>query len=243
MNVALSRNVPVSLRPLSQEGYRGRILKSLMAYVEAGGLGAGDRLPNERTLAAQLGVSRPTIREALQSWQAMGFVDIRKGSGTYLVQDIGTASVHMPVTIQLGREAIFHLLELRRVIETDAARLAVLRGSPQDIERMRLALEAMERAYAAHGFANRQDDVFHEALYLASGNPLYLQVFRQLVVKVVETFNGSKDNPFVTEPFADDSQPDHRALYEAVAARDADAAVAAVTRILDFVETTLRHDT
>ncbi|WOI57726.1 FadR/GntR family transcriptional regulator [Palleronia sp. LCG004] len=232
----------ITLRPLSQDGSRIRILRALTAYIEAADLGAGDKLPTERTLAAQLGVSRPTIREALQSWQAMGLIDIRKGSGTYLAQEIGAASVHMPVTIQLEKRAVFHLLELRRVIETDAARLAVLRGSVEDIDRLRVALEAMETAYSVQGFANKEDDAFHEALYVASGNPLYLQVFRQLYVKVVENFNASADNPFVMTPFVDHSQPDHRALYEAIAARDPDAAVAAVTRILDFVETTLRDD-
>ena len=232
----------VSLRPLRRDGYASRILQSLTAYIEATGLTVGDRLPTERTLAAQLGVSRPTIREALQTWQGMGVVEIRKGSGTYLAQDIRATSLHVPVTVDLGREAVLYSLELRRAIETDAARLAVRRGRPEDVARLRAALEAMETAYAAHGFAIRQDREFHEALYLASGNPLYLQIFRQLITRVSEGFNASDDNPFVTRPFADESQPDHRVLYEAVAAGDADAAAAAVTRILDFVETTLRHD-
>lgn len=242
MEPAETQNAAVSLRPLQREGYGGRILKSLTAYVEAAGLTVGDRLPTERALAAQLGVSRPTVREALQTWQAMGLVEIRKGSGTYLVQDIRATSLHVPVTIQLGREAVLYSLELRRAIETDAARLAVRRGRPEDVERLRLALEAMEAVYAEHGFAIRQDKAFHEALYVASGNPLYLQIFRQLITRVSEGFNESEENPFVTEPYADASQPDHRVLYEAVTAGDADGAAQAVTRILDFVETTLRHD-
>lgn len=242
MNVTPMRSERVSLRPLKAEGYLGRIQRSLTAYIEAAGLGVGDRLPNERTLAAQLGVSRPTIREALQTWQAMGLVETRMGSGTYLRQEIRAGALHVPVTIDPGREAVLHSLELRRAIETDAARLAVARGSPDEIERLRVALETMEATYAAHGFAIREDRAFHEALYMASGNPLYLQIFRQLITRVTEGFNESDENPFVTEPFADSSQPDHRDLYEAVAARDADRAVAAVTRILDFVERELRRD-
>ena len=101
----------------------------------------------------------------------------------------------------------------------------------------------MEEVYAEHGFAIRQDHAFHAALFRASGNPLYPQIFLQIITRISEAFNGSRQNPFVTEPFADDSQPDHRALFEAVAARDPDTAIAAVTRILDFVETTLRQQT
>lgn len=233
---------PLSLRPLRRESFAERVLASLTAYVETAGVKVGDRLPTERALAEQLGVSRSTIREALQSWQAMGLVRVRKGSGTYLAQDVRASSLHIPVTITLERKAVLDSLELRRAIETDAARLAARRGRPVDIARMRKALETMERVYARHGFAIREDRAFHEALYTASGNPLYLQIFRQIITRISEAFNELSENPFVTEPFADASQPDHRVLYEAVAAGDEAGAEAAVTRIVDFVESTLRRD-
>ena len=242
MSITTSGIGRVSLRPLKAEGYLGRIQQSLVAYIEAAGLGVGDRLPNERTLAAQLGVSRPTIREALQTWQAMDLVETRMGSGTYLRQEIRAGALHVPVTIDLDREAVLHSLELRRAIETDAARLAVRRGTPEQVDELGRALETMETVYTVHGFAIREDRAFHEALYVASSNPLYLQIFRQLITRVSDRFNASEENPFVTEPFADASQPDHRDLYEALVARDEGRAVAAVTRILDFVEEELRRD-
>ncbi|CUH40230.1 L-lactate utilization operon repressor [Jannaschia seosinensis] len=237
-----SQQSQISLRPLERDGFATRILKSLTAYIQAAELKAGDRLPTERALAAQLGVGRSTVREALQTWQAMGLVQIRKGSGTYLAQDIRATSLHVPVTINLEREAVLNSLELRRAIETDAARLAARRGRAEDVERIRAALEEMEAAYAAHGFAIRQDRTFHEAMFTASGNPLYLQIFQQIITRISDAFNGSRENPFVTEPYADESQPDHRRLYEAVAEGDEAGAVAAVMRIIDFVEAALRHD-
>jgi len=231
-----------SLRPLAREGFAPRILASLTEYIAVAGLRAGDRLPTERTLAAQLGVGRSTVREALQTWQAMGLVEIRTGSGTYLVQEVRRTSLHVPVTINLDRAAVLNSLELRRAIETDAARLAARRATDAEVDAMGRALEEMEAVYAEHGFAIRQDQAFHAALFRASGNPLYPQIFLQIIPRISEAFNGSRENPFVTEPFADASQPDHRRLFEAVAARDPEAAEAAVTRILDFVETTLRQD-
>ncbi|SFQ07610.1 transcriptional regulator, GntR family [Tranquillimonas alkanivorans] len=232
----------LSLRPLERDGFTARVLRSLTAFIQTADLKPGDRLPTERTLAAQLGVSRSTIREALQTWQAMGVVQIRKGSGTYLARDVRATSLHVPVTINLERQAVLDSLELRRAIETDAARLAARRGRSEDVERMRVALEEMEAAYAEHGFAIRQDRAFHEAMFTASRNPLYLQIFQQVINRISDAFNESRENPFVTEPYADESQPDHRRLYEAVACRDEAGAVAAVTRIIDFVESTLRHD-
>ncbi len=233
---------PMSLRPLRRESFAERVLTALTAYVETAGLTVGDRLPTERALAEQLGVSRSTIREALQSWHAMGLVRIRKGSGTYLAQDVRASSLHIPVTITLERKAVLDSLELRRAIETDAARLAARRGPTAAIDRLGEALEEMEAVYARHGFAIREDRAFHEALYLASGNPLYLQIFGQIITRISESFNALSENPFVTEPFADASQPDHRVLYEAVAAGDEAGAVASVTRIIDFVESTLRSE-
>ena len=242
MDLDPSPSLPPSLRPLPRDGFATRVQESLTEYVEVAGLEAGDRLPTERTLAAQLGVSRSTIREALHSWQAMGLVEIRKGSGTYLLGPVSRRSLHLPVTINLERAAVLNSLELRRAIETDAARLAALRGRPDHVEALRAALERMEATYAAHGFAIREDQAFHEALFTASGNPLYPQIFRQIITRISEAFNDSRHNPFVTEPFADASQPDHRRLYEAVAAGDADGAMAAVRRIIDFVEGALRDD-
>jgi len=242
MGLDAASPVPPSLRPLAREGFAPRVLKSLTQYVEVAGLSVGDRLPTERALAAQLGVSRSTIREALQTWQAMGLVEIRKGSGTYLLRPVSSSALHLPVTINLERAAVLNSLELRRAIETDAARLAALRGRPEQVEAMGAALERMKTAYAVHGFAIREDRAFHEALFAASGNPLYPQIFQQIITRISEAFNESRHNPFVTRPFADASQPDHRRLYEAVVAGDAERAMAAVTRIIDFVESTLRNE-
>lgn len=231
-----------SLRPITSISHGSSVLQALSAYITEAGLKRGDRLPSERSLAEQLGVSRSTVREALQSWQAMGLVSMRKGSGTYLDQEVNGAALHVPVTITLEKKAVLDSLELRRSIESDAARLAARRAGKADLERLKATLEEMEAVYRRHGFALRQDKKFHEALYMASGNPLYLQISQQIITRIAEAFDQSRQNPFVTKPFADESQPDHRVLYEAIVARDEDAAVAAVARILNFVETTLRDE-
>lgn len=231
-----------SLRPLSHITHADRVQVALAAFVAESALKPGDRLPSERALAEQLGVGRSTIREALQAWQAKGIVTMRMGSGTYLERPVGAHSIHVPMTFELERQAVLHALELRRAIETDAARLAAARASEADLARLNRALVNMEQVYARQGIAVRQDKLFHEALYIAAGNPLYLQIFQQVITRISDAFNAADANPFVTEAFADLSQPDHRRLYEAVAQGDGDGAVAAVTRILDFVEGRLRDD-
>lgn len=229
------------LRPLAQESRPEKVQNALAALIQSAGLQPGDRLPAERSLAEQLCVSRPTVREAMRNWQAMGLVEMRVGSGTYLRQQVGPDSIHVPVTFQLERRAVMQALELRRAIETDAARLAAVRADAATLARIEAALVAMETVYARHGVAIRQDKTFHEEVYRASGNPLYLQIYRDIITRIADAFNATTDNPFVVEPFTDLSQPDHRRLHEAIAARDPEGAAAAVARILDFVERTLRE--
>src|SRR5262245_52858303 len=78
----------------------------------------------ERELTARLKVSRPTVREALKRWAALGIVEMRVGSGTYLRVPVAPGAVHFAVTVQFEHEHLQRTLELRRALETEAAELA-----------------------------------------------------------------------------------------------------------------------
>lgn len=228
------------LPPARPVGADQAVLKALSDFVARAGLGEGDRLPPERELAERLGVGRSTVREALKRWEALGVVAMRKGSGTYLAMAVGADAIHAPVTLRVERQAVLYILELRRTIEVESARLAALRATEADRARIMTALEALETAYAKWGVAVQEDRAFHEAIYAASHNPLFLQIFRQVVTRFNDAFNATDANPFVVKPFTDGSMPDHRRLALAIQAGDPDGAVATVTAILDFVEQEIR---
>jgi GntR family transcriptional regulator, transcriptional repressor for pyruvate dehydrogenase complex len=223
-----------SIPPLPPLGRARQVAEALSSYIEAARLGPGDRLPTGRELMQALGVGRSSIREAISHLQALGVLEARIGSGTYILKPVSAHTVHLPLSIEAGglADALLLTLEVRRGIEIEASIAAARRRTPSDLERIAAALDEMERVHLRDGTSGEQDLAFHLAIYDASGNPLFGQVLEQLR----GLFEQFWSRPFGRPDFAARSFPFHRMLYEAI--RDGDAAAAAghTRAILDIVE-------
>jgi len=95
------------------------VLDALAEMIDRAGLGVGDRLPPEITLAARLGVGRSTIREALNRWEGLGLIRRKRGAGTFLTARVSTSRGLVPTMVRLEGEALLRLIEVRRALETD----------------------------------------------------------------------------------------------------------------------------
>lgn len=212
---------------------------SLAAYIQQAALVAGDRLPAERELMAALGVGRSTIREVIRQFQALGVMETRKGSGTYLLKPITSATVHMPLSVNMDslRDALLQTLEVRRGIECEACMAAARRRTSSDLKQIGEALDEMERVHLEKGTAGKEDLAFHLAIYDATHNPL----FRQLLEQMREAFERFWDTPFDRPDFARRSFPYHRTLFNAIVAQDTEAARRETIKILDIVEEDIRE--
>jgi len=189
----------------------------------------GDRLPNEVALAAEFGVGRSSVREAVRLLVQDGLLDVRHGSGTFVAEARpGTGDVR-----QLVRRArVLEVYEVRRALEVEAARLAAQRVRPEDVERLRATLAARQdhRDGDPAVFVDA-DLAFHRAIVELSGNALLLSLFgaaepvlREILTDLVRHETGLPD-----------SSPAHAALLDALARGDADAAVAATVANLEPV--------
>jgi len=221
-----------------EAGTRGiAVLDALAGMIERAGLQVGDRLPPEVQLAAQLGVGRSTVREALNRWEGLGIIRRRRGDGTYLSARVQTSSGAVPVMVQLEGEALLRLLEVRRTLECDVARKAAhnaTRAQKAEIARLCDVLLAI----IARGEAYREaDHHFHGAIAEASGNPMY----RQILLRLDEMFERSAESPFSRNAFGLESFPFHRTLSDAISAGNADAAAAAMHMIIDSVTGEVRQ--
>ncbi|MCC4117050.1 FCD domain-containing protein [Aromatoleum toluclasticum] len=210
----------------------------LEAWISEQGLKAGAQLPTEKVLCERFGVSRAVIREAISRLKADGCVMTRQGSGAYVAARPGQ------VTFRLVRGAangegtedsaisdreISDIFELRYLVEAGAAELAALRRSPQELERMRAALERMAVALQTGTDAHTDDDAFHVAVAAATHNPQIerFQAFmgQQFSDSRAPTWNEAGHR----SGHARDSQAEHVRIFEAIAAGDAAAARAAAT--------------
>jgi GntR family L-lactate dehydrogenase operon transcriptional regulator len=119
-------------------------VEAIAEKIRIGELKPGDRLPSEREMALQLGVSRPAVREAIAALQFAGLVESRVGDGTYV-----TFHITQPLELLLGKakevlqksQSPLEILTLRRVLEVGAARLAVIRATPEDDQRIQAVWE------------------------------------------------------------------------------------------------------
>ncbi|WOS61909.1 FadR/GntR family transcriptional regulator [Sinorhizobium fredii] len=235
----MSRPEKALLLPLPPVDRVQQVISALADYIQGSGLKPGDRLPAERELMAALAVGRSTIREVISHFQALGVVEARKGSGTYLLRAISGATIHMPLTLDTRhlRDALLQTLEVRRGIEVEAGMVAARRRSDADLTNIETKLNEMERVHLAKGTSGPEDLAFHLAIYDATHNPL----FRQLLEQMREAFERFWEKPFDRPDFARRSFPYHRTLFDAIASQNPDAAREETLKILAIVEEDIKE--
>jgi len=180
----------------------------------------GDKLPPEREIARSFGASRATVRKALRQLEERNFVKRKVGSGTFVVHggdhdEREIANITSPL----------ELIDVRLAIEPQIVRLALLHGTARDIEAMAEALRELEQVGADREHFTRWDERFHMALANATHNPLMVWIYRQInEVRTHTQWSKVKDKVLTPSRMAD-YNVGHRALFEALQARDAETAV------------------
>ncbi len=169
------------LKPVEYEPLRRQVLRSLLGNISARGLGPDDRLPTERELAADLGVGRNTVREALKSLEMIGALERRPKRGS-IIQAVDLSllgEVTQALWLRSDQDFV-EMYEARRTIELGVLKLAAVNATEEDFERMEEANATMERDHA-QGFASTEGDAaFHQALLGASHNRFLIQFGRLL---------------------------------------------------------------
>lgn len=221
-----------SLPRLVTQSRTEAVVSALAQYISKEELKVDDRLPAERTLAEHLGVSRPILREALRHLAALGVIEAKTGSGTYLRSLLTPNDRHVVMRFEMERKSLLQLLELRRALETEAVALAAVRMSAAELRELERLVNALEREFATKGENTEADKAFHLALYRYTGNPLFLQLLEQAWEGIEQFWK----YPLGKQDFAQRSLPLHRKIYQRLSARDPEGARAAVREMLDIVE-------
>lgn len=187
----------------------------------------GDKLPPEREIACIFGASRTTVRKALRQLEERNFVRRKVGSGTFVVYGAShdereIANITSPL----------ELIEVRLAVEPHIVRLAVLHGTAYDLDAIADALRLLEQSGADREHFTSWDQRFHLALAMATHNPLMVWIYRQInEVRGRTQWSKVKDKVLTPSRIADYNNQ-HRALFEAVQARDAETAVDLIARHL-----------
>lgn len=211
-----------------------RLAAQILALLTHKGVKAGDRLPAERTLAEQFEVSRTSVREAIIALELQGAVEVRGGSGAYMVQTPVSGS-QAPAFMPEAGPGPFELLRARCLIESEIAALAAETRKDSDLDRIFEALADM-RLHMDDKVANEAADRrFHLYIAEATGNSVLLQMVTAMWDHAKGPVWVKIDQHFHSPALRVSSQEDHQRVLDALIARDPVAARAAMRAHLERV--------
>jgi len=203
---------PIKKRRVYQE-----IVAQIKDSIERGEISPGDRLPSERTLAQKLNVSRSSIKEAFRVLETAGVLEIKQGSGVYLLEKTTEdLLVQIHVIVQGMSSNIVELLEFRQAIEGDSAYYAAIRSSKKDIESISNVFDQLETAVRKDNIGAEEDLAFHMAIAKAAKNRVMEQVMVMLYHQILLALNESRANTLTTPGKSKIILEEHRMIYQAI---------------------------
>jgi len=198
-----------------------QVADQLRALIDSGEYAVGSRLPTERDLAEHLKVSRPTVREALIALEVEGRVRIRVGSGIYVSE---AAALAQPLPAAAEIEGPFELLRAREFLEGAIAEQAARVATPEDIARIDASLEAMATVQHPGEASMIHDRAFHIAVAGCLDNAVLVRVVGELFDQRLNPYFAKLAHYFENPESWSAALAEHRAIRDAIAAHDPDAA-------------------
>jgi GntR family transcriptional repressor for pyruvate dehydrogenase complex len=213
-------------------------IATIKEMIVRGELGAGQRLPAERDLAAQLGVSRPSLREAIRALIALNILESRHGEGTFVSSlDPELLSEPIDFVLQVNDDALLSLFEARRVLEAGVAALAAERATDLELAELDDFVKA-GRSKVGDAEAFIEHDVqFHHRLRVLARSPVLASLLSSVTTLSMESRRRTaQDQVTRTRALAD-----HRAMVKAIRARDAAAAERLMVEHLQHILSSLER--
>ncbi len=227
---------------IEAEKLSSSVVKQIELLILRGILRPGERLPSERELAERLGVSRPSLREAVASLQDRGLLESKANAGIFVANVLGSGFSQSLIQLFASHdEAVFDYISFRRDLEGLAAERAARLGSDTDLEVVDRVFRKME---AAHSKRNPTEEAeldaeFHLAIIEASHNVIMLHMMRAMFEMLREGVFYNRSVMFKQRTTRDVLLEQHAAIHKALMARDAEGARAAVQAHLTYVEDSL----
>ncbi len=214
-----------------------RAVQAIQSLISSGQLKPGDVLPPERELAASLGISRPSLREAIRALNTMNLVETRHGGGTF-VTSLDPRLLAQPIQflLQVDQKSLAHLFDVRIVLEVGAARLAAPRITDTDVAHLEGLAAGAANAMKEPSRYIDFDFQIHTAIVEATGNPIYLSLYRSIAELSIESRKCTARHAATRRK----AHEDHLAIVAALTHRDPDAAGSAMHDHLSGIRRSLQ---
>lgn len=219
------------LKRISKNTVAAQVINQLTDLIRNGHLKPGDKLPSERIMAEELGVSRPPLRESLRALEYAGVIETRYGDGIYVKSTDFPSAINPLISRLLNQYSLEEMIEMRKIIETAVVRLAVERASEEDVETLREIQKKTGECLDDIAQFSECDFAFHSAIAESTRNSLLYNTV-QTMRKMMHEFN---EELLGDEKLRQNVWQHHGAILESIEKRNAAQAVKAMNRHLDNV--------
>lgn len=217
-------------RDVSSEGSVSvvrQIIDRIVLGISSGAFVKGQLLPPEHDMARELGTSRSSLREAFQVLSYMGVIEIRRGDGTYVTELDGTkllGGIEMLSTLATGQTAL-EILEIRRVLESDATRQAAQGITEEQLAGLRTQLEKLDTTETVEDHIDA-DREYHDMIVAVSGNATLRAMCQSLSLRTFHVWIARGRSDDCMKQVA---RREHRLIYDYLEAAEPDLAGAAAS--------------
>lgn len=227
----------MSFTPIKPKKISIQIADQIRTSILAGEFSPGDKLPPERELAEMFGVSRPSVREALNNLAASGLVESYQGGGT-VVKSLVESQSATPLSelIRTERERALDVVEVRKGMEAWTAFYAAQRALPEDLRRMEEVIAAMEASLTGTASAEDLDANFHILIAKSTHNIIWLHMMQSVFDAMKEFQQSVWRAVYLSEEDRRLLFTHHKAVFEAIRAHSPERARAAMLEHLTFAE-------
>jgi len=227
----------MTFTPIKPKKISAQIAEQIRNSIMSGEFVPGDRLPPERELAEMFGVSRPSVREALNILGASGLVEVLQGGGTtvksLMEQGSGNALSDM---IRVEQERALDVIEVRKCMESWTAYFAAKRALPEDLRRMEQIIDGMRQNLETLQPSEDLDANFHIVVARATHNIVWLHLMQNIFDAMKEFQRGVWRAVYLTEEDQKQLFSHHQGVYQAINNRDAERARLLMLEHLGFAE-------
>jgi GntR family transcriptional repressor for pyruvate dehydrogenase complex len=241
----LKRSTKIDINPISTKRVYQSVIEQFIALITSGQLKIGDKLPPERELAERFNVSRASIREAFRAMEIIGIIEVRPGGGSYVTQlNIGNFMTTIAPLFMRTSNREQDLLEFRRLLETEAVRLAAEKQIKTAISELVKAVSLMEKSMQQNdpGLGAEADVQFHRALFNCSDNYILIKAAECVSYLLESSVRMNRSLLLKDSGRAQVLLEQHRRVLDAIQRKDSNQAVQAMIDHLQYVRKSLEEN-
>jgi GntR family transcriptional repressor for pyruvate dehydrogenase complex len=227
--------MPPKLKPIKPKRISDQVFDQLRELIFRGEFKAGEKILTERELAEAFGVSRTSVRDAINKLVVMGLLEQRQGQGTFVRSPETRDENLIGAMVETQEASITDLLEVRMGLECNAAAIAASRAVDKDFRFMEKSIEEMQKEVASGRLGTEADASFHMAIAYATKNPLQVFIMKNFYDFLFTGIKVNLEGLYQVPGNIDIIIEQHQAICQAIRAQDPEAAYRAMKLHITFV--------